>query len=330
VALLFAKLFYVITQRWLLKFIKKTETDLDNELLIAIKGPFYFFIFITGLYFAIKSVSYAAFYIEQINKVYSVLLIIWMFVMFIRVVNALARWYIKEKRKTKFESTAVMMIKRLVNLFIYIIAFIIILDHMGVEITPLVTGLGIGGLAVALALQNTLSNYFAGIYIITDKSIRIGDYIQISDHVKGIVEKVGWRSTKVRAFKDLIVIPNSKLAESTIKNYSQPAEAIALGIPFGVSYKSNLQKVEKAAMDVAKRIIKKEPGAKKDAEPFVRFKEFGESNIRLSLIIFPETYIDKFKLRHELIKALKKEFDKKKIEISFPTRKVYIGKKKVK
>jgi small-conductance mechanosensitive channel len=215
------------------------------------------------------------------------------------------------------------IINRVISLVVYFIALLVILDYFGIAISPLLAALGVGGLAVGLALQSTLANFFAGLYLISDKSIKVGDSVQLENGVWGTVGNVGWRTTKIYTWQnETVIVPNSKLADTQVTNRNSRGGGYAFSIACGVDYSSDLEKVEKVVLDVTKKIIKKTEGASKDYPPAVRFNEFADSNINFGIILSAQSYGEHFKLKHELIKALKKRFDKEKIEISAPTIKV--------
>ncbi|MDH5662708.1 MAG: mechanosensitive ion channel family protein, partial [Elusimicrobiota bacterium] len=208
-----------------------------------------------------------------------------------------------------------------------LIAFLMILRYLNVEITPLVATLGLGGLAVGLALQNTLSNFFAGVHIISDRPINVGDYIEMEGNIAGYVEDIGWRSTRIRTLPNTIVIvPNSKIAESVIVNNYLPVQEMSIVLQCGVAYGSDLEKVEKVTVDVARKIQQTVPGAVKTFEPFIRYHTFGDSNINFSIILRVEEFVARYLVTHEFFKALKARYDKENIEISWPIRKVYTAK----
>jgi small-conductance mechanosensitive channel len=311
-------------------FAKRTKTSLDDELVNALRRPIFLAVLLYGLYLAAQSVEFLAPYSYRIDKVAVVLGILVMFYAVVRIVNALFKWYGAEvagRTKTDLDDKYISIFKRVLDIFLYIIAGMIILRYLGIEITPLLAGLGIGGLAVALALQDTLSNFFAGFYILTDKSIRVGDYIELENGMGGYVDDISWRTTRIKTLEDnYVIMPNSKLAQSITTNYYFGKHEMSLSIPVEVSYRSDLDKVEKLAVAVARDVQKTVEGAKKDYEPTVRFKEFGESNIKFSVVLRVNRFADKYLVRHELIKRLKKEFDAKGIEISYPARNIYIRK----
>jgi small-conductance mechanosensitive channel len=188
----------------------------------------------------------------------------------------------------------------------------------------MIAGVGLGAVVIGLALQSTLSNFFSGIHLISDRPIDVGDYIEVDDHAKGVVEDIGWRSTRIRTLTDnLLIIPNGKLSESNITNFSKPKQDMLLWVPCGVAYESDLKKVEKIALEVAKSIQQTVDGAVKEFEPAFRYREFGDSNINFITILRVNDPLKRFVIKNEFIKELKERFDKEKIEISWPIRKIY-------
>jgi small-conductance mechanosensitive channel len=231
------------------------------------------------------------------------------------------------KTKSRLDDTLFPIVNKVIVIILYLIAFLIILDYLGIEISPLIASLGIAGLAVALALQDTLSNFFAALYMSADKPVRKGDYIQVGTELEGYVEEIGWRSTKIRTLpNNFVIIPNAKLAQSTITNYNVPKKEMSVLVNVGVSYDSDLKKVEKITIETAKKVLKKTPGGVEDFEPFIRYNNFGDSSIDFTVILRTDEFVNKYLLTHEFIKALKEAYDKAKITIPFPIRTVYMKK----
>jgi len=136
----------------------------------------------------------------------------------------------------------------------------VVRGSLGIEITPILPALGVGGLAVALALQDTLSNLFAGIHLLADKPIRVGDYVKLADTVEGHVEDIGWRSTRVRMLQNVVVtIPNKRVAESIITNYDMPEPRLALLIRVGVDYGADPDLVERLLVEEASGAVGEVP-----------------------------------------------------------------------
>jgi len=323
-SIVFAMIFHFFAKNYMQKITEKTKTDIDDIIFKIITKPLYLFIILIGLYLALKSLSLLNPYAFLIGRTFFFIFVLLLSVTASRTLSVLiSRWFKVHKR---FEKTP-QLISKVVSIITYLIAILIILNHFEIEVTPLVATLGLGGLAVGLALQNTLSNFFAGLHIITDRPINVGDFIELEGDISGYVEDIGWRSTRLRTLPNTIVIvPNSKLAESTIVNDSLPEQEMAALMQCGVSYESDLEKVEKVTTEVARKIQKTVPGAVKSFEPFIRYHTFGDSNINFTVILRVEKFVDKYLVIHEFIKALKERYDKEKIEISWPVRKVYYGK----
>lgn len=261
---------------------------------------------------------------EVIHKVSVILLVLAFSILIARTIVDLLEAFLSRGEITV---PGVSILENIIKITIYIIAFLIILQTLGISITPLLTALGIGGLAVALALQDTLSNFFSGIHIILTKKIRPGDYIKLASGEEGYVEDITWRNTLIRQLpNNLIIIPNSKITSTIITNFNLPQPEISLVLKIGVSYKSDLDKVEKITLEVAQDVQKNVPGAVPDFEPVVRFSEFSDFSINLNVILRVKSFSDQFLVRHEFIKRLQKRYQEENIEIPFPIRTVYIKK----
>lgn len=204
---------------------------------------------------------------------------------------------------------------------IYVTAFLVALDSLGVSVTPLVASLGVGSIAVGLALQDTLGNLFSGFYLYLDRPIGIGDWIQLDNGMDGQVVRIGWRSTHLLVSGvNHVVMPNSKLSSSIIVNYSIPNPEVVAVVTFGVAYDSDLNHVESVVLQAATEVIERIRGAVPNSVPLVRMKKFGESSIDLDVTVRVKTFDDRGEVQHELIKALKAACDRERIEIPFPQR----------
>jgi len=283
--------------------------------------PFLILIFFIGLYTASKNLSTLENYSIWRDGCFFVITILITAVLASRIITVLMIGWLKVRRG--FERTPGLLNKT-VTVIIFIVAVAVILGYFKIDVTPLIAGVGLGALAIGLALQSTLSNFFAGVHLISDKPIRVGDYIELDKDTNGVVEDIGWRSTRIRTLTDnLLIIPNGKLAESNIINYSMPVKDFSIWVPCGVAYESDLKKVEKVTLEVAKQIQQTVDGAVKDFEPVFRYREFGESNINFITVLRLKEPMARFIVRNEFIKALKERFDKEGIEISWPIRKIY-------
>ena len=205
-----------------------------------------------------------------------------------------------------------------------VLGVFIILQNLGINITPLITALGIGGLAVALALQDTLGNLFAGVQIILSRQVRPRDYVQLSSGEEGWVTDVKGRNTTIQTFPDgnLVAVPNSLLASSIVKNYSFPRTALWQTVGVGVSYDSDLEHVERVTQEVAEQVIEELDGGLPGEKPVVLFHTFGDSSINFDVRLQVRDFKSQGPVRHEFVKRLHRRFGEEGIEIPFPIRTV--------
>jgi small-conductance mechanosensitive channel len=206
------------------------------------------------------------------------------------------------------------------------LAIMIVLDNLGVSLTAVWTTLGVGSVAVALALQDTLSNFFAGIYVRLDRPVRCGDYIRLESGEEGFVVQLGWRSTHIRTLpNNIVVVPNGKLASAIVTNYSLPDPQMSLLISIGVGYESDPDQVERILVEEATRAAGEVEGLLADPAPFVRFiPGFGDSSLNFTLICRVNTFVDQYLAQHELRKRILERFRQEGISIPFPQRDVHV------
>jgi small-conductance mechanosensitive channel len=203
------------------------------------------------------------------------------------------------------------------------LAVIIVLDNFGVHLTAVWTTLGVGSVAVGLALQETLANFFAGMYILADRPIAPGDFIQLDSGQQGYVVRVGWRSTLIRSLtSNMVVVPNSTLAKAIITNYSQPEESLFVSMEIGVAYGSNPKQVRAVLEEIALQAQRDGlEGLDPTAKPIVRFSPgFGDSSLNFTLIVRVNQFAKQFHVQTELRTAIVERFAKEGLEFPFPTR----------
>ncbi|MBD3361602.1 mechanosensitive ion channel [Candidatus Woesearchaeota archaeon] len=318
--------FYLILKAIARKY--RSSNSVGEKVLQSTILPLCSLLFLSALYFSIRHLPIISNYLTWINHGFFVLAVLLASWLVMRISTVFVTHWMRVRKK--FEKTP-QLLNKIIIVTIFLIAVIVILGYFNVEITPLIATLGVGGLAVGLALQNTLSNFFAGLHVLTDKPVQVGDFVELEGkNINGYVDDIGWRSTRLKTLPgNYIVIPNNTLAESIIKNTSAPQKQQSFVFQCGVGYGSDLKKVEKITVDVAKKIQKNVKGTIKDFEPFIRYHTFDDSNINFSVILRIEDYVSKYLVQHEFIKELKARFDKEKIEISWPVRKIYQAKKKV-
>lgn len=205
-----------------------------------------------------------------------------------------------------------------------VLGLFIILQNLGIDITPLITALGIGGLAVALALQDTLGNLFAGVQIILSRQVRPRDYVQLSSGEEGWVTDVRARNTTIQTFPDgnLVSVPNSSLASASVKNYNLPRPTLWVTVAVGVSYASDLEHVEQVALDVARGVLRDFEGGVPGEDPVLLFNAFADSSINFEVRMMVREFRSQGPIRHEFIKRIHRRFGEEGIEIPFPMRTV--------
>lgn len=239
-----------------------------------------------------------------------------------RILSGIVRVY-DEKAQGIFPSASIFA--SLVEISVYVIGVLILLQNLGFSIAPLLTALGVGGLAVALALQETLSNLFSGLHILLARHIKVGDYIKLSTGEEGNVVDISWRNTIIKSLPDtMIIVPNQKIASAIITNYYMPDKEISIIVPVGVSYDSNLEYVEQITIEVAREVMLSVDGGVTEFEPVVRFHSFGASSIDFNVILRIKEYVNQYKVKHEFIKRLQMRYRQEGIEIPFPIRTVHM------
>jgi small-conductance mechanosensitive channel len=196
---------------------------------------------------------------------------------------------------------------------------LVIVRSFGFEITPYLTALGVGGLAVALALQDPLSNFFAGVFMSVSGQIRIGDYLRLEGGSEGYVADFNWRSTSIRLLSDnIVIIPNAKLAQAVVTNFHQPSRELTMVVDVSVHYMSNLADVERITVDVARDVLATIPGGVPSFTPVVRFHTFGANGVIGSVMLRAQEFTDQFLLRHEFIKRLHERYSREGITVPYP------------
>ena len=201
------------------------------------------------------------------------------------------------------------------------LGLLIFLDSIGISITPLLASLGIGSLAVALALQETLANLFAGVYMIIDRPIEPGHLVRLESGEEGTVLRVGWRSTWIRTLSNnTVVVPNARLAGSIITNYSEGDPEVLMTVPFRVGYESDLGQVQRTALEVAREVQRSAHGGARDYEPQIRCDGFADSSIGLTAALRARDFPSIAAVRHEFIRRLHERFRREGIVIPFPIR----------
>ncbi len=302
--------------------VQETSTKLDDVILKTLVRAIVPFGFLVGLMTAAYLFPLPANIRLISTKVLLSLTIVYASWSIADFLSELAEVYLSEMKSIL---PAKSIFTNLLKLGIIIIGILILLQTLGVSITPLLTTLGIGGLAVALALQDTLANLFAGLHLILSGIIREGNYVRIEEaNMEGYVVDITWRNTVIKTIsRNYIVVPNTRMASSILVNYYMPETEMSITVPVGVSYDSDLEKVERVTIEVAKEVMREVAGLTDEEMrpyPLIRYYEFGESSINFKAILKVKEFSQQYIVKHEFIKRLHKRFQDEGIEIPFPIR----------
>lgn len=206
------------------------------------------------------------------------------------------------------------------RVIVFAIGGLVLLDSLGVAITPLLTALGVGGLAVALALQDTLSNLFAGVHILASRKVQPGDFVQLDNGMQGYVVDTNWRNTIIRQLpNNILVVPNATVASSIVTNYHLPEHEISVTIPCSVGYNSDLGRVEEVTIEVGHEVMQEVKGAVPEHEPTVRYIDFGDSGISFNVGLRATDISAQALIIHEFIKRLHARYQREGIDNSPPS-----------
>jgi small-conductance mechanosensitive channel len=320
VAGLLAAFLLRILLRWLGKHASRTRWSGDDFIVDALRTLVPWGAVAAGVSAAGAVLPLTAPVGRNVNKVLTVVLIFVATLTAARVITGLVRSLAQSRSGVAGSATIFVNITRVVVLAM---GFLVMLQTLGISIAPLLTALGVGGLAVALALQDTLANLFAGVHILASKTVQPGDYIRLSSGEEGYVVDINWRNTTVRQLSNnLVIIPNAQLAGTNMTNFNRPEQQMTLIVQVGVGYDSDLEHVERVTTEVVTETMTEITGAVPDHEPAVRFHTFGDSRISFSVILGVGEFSDQYRIKHEFIKRLHKRYRDEGIRIPAPTRTV--------
>jgi small-conductance mechanosensitive channel len=309
--------------RTLRGFARRTTSHIDDLLLEGLEGPSIFLIISLALYVSLRLSDLPEAYVAYVVKgIYlSLILTITM-----GLANASGRTIAYLMKKVELPISVTGLLYAVTKAVVYAVGILMMLNAVGVSITPIITALGVGGLAMALALQDTLSNLFAGIHILAEHTVRVGDFIRLETGQEGFVEDISWRTTRIRMLpNNMVIVPNSKLAQSVVINYYLPERRVMILIPVSVSYDMDVDRVERVLTEEAVKAASELPGLLARPGPSVRFDPgFGASSLDFTLVCHVREIVDKPPVVHELHKRIWKRFKLEGIEMPYPTRTVYL------
>lgn len=321
-ALALSLLIKIILFKQIVKAVDKTRYHYDSLLVQASNAPLTIIVLVINLmifnhllfYFEIAKTPWS----DALNIAAKVLIILAVVLFVDRFLSGTVQHYTLSKSALQ---TSNGIIKGVVRGLVFGIGLMILLGTLGISITPIIASLGISSLAVALALQPTLENFFSGVQLVIDKPIRVGDFIELESGEQGFVERIGWRSTWIKMLpNNTVIMPNSVLSQSKIINYFYPTKELSVPVEVGVHYSSDLEKVERITLEVAKDILRSHEWGVSDYDTFVVFHTFSDSSINFTVMLRAQEYFHRFFIRSAFIKALHKRYAEEGIVIPYPIR----------
>lgn len=333
IALIYFILFFIvirisayILEKIILRLTMKTKTDLDDLIVKSSSKPITFLAIMFGLRISLDQIAFSEILQRNINLIIDSLIIFAFAYLAYKIINlsfTRVMHRVAKRAKTKPNEGLIQLTKSALQVVMVLGALIYLLSILGFEIGPFLTGLGIGGIAIAFALQESLGNVFGGISIILDKSVNVGDLVTLEDKTSGKISKIGIRSTKIQTFdNETVIVPNSKLANSNINNIAQPNPIVRVVVPFGVAYGSDVEKVKKIVI----KEIKSVSNFIENPEPSIRFMEMGESSLNFKAFFFVDSFDNRLSALDEANTKIYKALNKAGVEIPFPQLDVHLKK----
>ena len=327
---LIAKLFLWVSEKIFLRLARKTKTLIDDKLIENTNRPISLLLLLVGVRLALLPLSFGVlggYDIEKIlvDIVTSLIILNITYVIIVVMDTVIDHWghTFAEKTRSAIDDSVVSLFHKISRTLIIIFGMLFVLPVWGIQVGPLLASLGIAGIAIAFALQNSLSNIFGGITLIMDKSIKVGEVIKIDNNTFGTVIDIGIRSTKIRNWdNELIIVPNGQLANSKIQNYNQPDLSARVVIEFGVAYGSDPDKVK----SVVTNVLRKVEGFKPEPEPIVRFHQMADFSLNFKAFFWVESYTQRINAKDQATGLIYNALNTAKIDIPFPTRTVYLKK----
>ena len=317
---------YHIFQRYFTRWAEKTKTKLDDEILKNIKKPIYFLVILIGAYLGLEFLSFLKPYATTMAFIFAIAEIVLVTFIITRVVNVVISWYAGGRAKERMSEHILFVLKKIINVVIFLFAFLIILDVAGVNLSGIVVGLGVGGIAIAFALQNVLSDVFSAFSIYFDKPFEIGDYIVVGEY-SGTVKKIGMKSTRVQLLQgEELVLSNRELTSTSVRNFKKMKKR-RISFSFGVTYATSSEKLKKIPKIIGD-VINPKKLDHVDSLDRVHFTEFGDFSLNFDIVYYMNTkdYVKYRDTQQQINFAIREAFEKEGIEMAFPTQTIYLNK----
>ena len=318
-----------LLKHYVLRFVRTTKTIIDDIIVEKCYKPFIYFLFFIGVKIAINILTLADSVMTTVQHLLNSVMILIVTYTVITIINVLLDIWgqtFAKKTKSTIDDDLLPLLRKTSKVLFIVMAAIFILKEWDIDVTGLLAGMGIAGLALGFAVKDSLANIFGGIQIILDKTYKVGDTIKLDDGDMGKVTDIGLRSTKIRTWdNELLIVPNGNLANSKIQNYRLPDLSARVVIEFGVAYGSDVDKVKKVVLNVMNK-DKEVIHNNKDKKTSVMFLHMGDFALELKAYCWVPDIGDRFSTKERLTCAIYNALNKSKIGIPFPTRTIYMKK----
>lgn len=311
-----------VALRWLERLSGRTRWGGDDIILKSLEGVTTVLITAVGAYVAVVHLPFKPAMEAGFIRVLQVVVIGAATVSCARMAGGFGELY-SDSIEHGLKHTSILT--NVVRLSVFVLGGLIVLQTLGISIAPILTALGVGGLAVALALQDTLSNLFAGFNITVSGQVRQGDYVKLDSGDEGYVTDVAWRFTSIRTLaNNTVVVPNAKVAGVILTNCHHPDKEMAVVVPARAAYSGDLARVERAAVAVGQEVMKGTQGGVPSFEPLVRFQGFGDGGVDFAVILRCREYTDQYLVKHDFVRKFHERCLREGIEFPVPARTVHL------
>jgi small-conductance mechanosensitive channel len=324
-ALLIAWIGHTVFKVYLCRWATKTETNLDDEILHNVRAPIFLLGILFGVYYGLSGTASLQAYVTEFTLAFTIAQILVATFIITRVINILINWYAQDsvKHGRNVNNHILFILKKFLQAIVYIFALVIVLGLFGQDLSGIVVGLGVGGIAIALALQNILSDAFSALTIYFDRPFEIGDFIVVGDYA-GTVKKVGIRSTRIQLLQgEELVISNQELTTTAVRNFKKlKKRRIVLTVK--VVCETPVEKLKKVPMIIA-NILKDIKLADLDR---VHLSQLGVFSIDFEVVYYIKTgdYTKYMDIQQQINYGIIEEFAKEKIGLAYPTQKIFYAK----
>ncbi len=326
-AILIAWIGHSIFKKYLCRWTAKTQTKLDDEILRNVQAPIFLLAILFGLYYGLAGITSLQAYSEELAIAFTVGEILVVTFIITRITNVLISWYGEEslKRERQVSNHILFILKKVLQVVVYVFAFLVILGVFNVDLSGVVVGLGVGGIAVALAVQNILSDALTAFSIYFDRPFELGDLIVVGDHT-GTVTKIGMISTRIQLLQgEELVISNKNLIASSLRNFKK-LQKRRIVFTVKVIYDTPVEKLKKIPEIIAK-IIKETEMTTLNR---VHFRQFGDFSLDFEVVYYIKTgdYAKYMDTQQKINYSILEEFKKENISMAYPTQKIFFANEK--